>query len=219
MIDQDILPMNIASHCIITDDTLTIDSSKSEFFFYSMLKDKVFQVYKTKLKQSVILNESNQRRQNLISSPVEYVSNGELSAGIIETIREFSRWFSDYLLSLPGFKSVNSDDFKEIIINGSLANINAHVSKYYDKNECRFITKNGYQMTRMRLNQVCVIFFLKLYPLYLSDHLLCFQKVYGPFKGTLIFLARYKLEKLDLTEYECSLLFIYMALAQCEGNF
>ena len=81
--------MNIASHCIITDDTLTIDSSKSEFFFYSMLKDKVFQVYKTKLKQSVILNESNQRRQNLISSPVEYVSNGELSAGIIETIREF----------------------------------------------------------------------------------------------------------------------------------
>jgi len=197
MIDKDLLPTNIASKCcsLFTDEFLT-DSFSSELLFYSMLKDKVYQTYRRHLNESATLNEINQRlkSRDYIDSSVENVFNEDLLTGVKETFNGFFKWFSDYIRFLPGFKNLNIHDLELIVLNGTHANLDIHLKEYFSKNECYFITNNGYQMSRVRLNEV-----------------------FGTFTANLYFLAFSMLENFQLTECELALFCIYMAMTQCQG--
>ena len=83
----------------------------------SVLKDKVYQIYKQHIKESLLINETKKRLKNndYIDSSAENVTQDYLLAGIIGDIVEHAKWLTNYSLNLPGFNCLNESDFMKIV--------------------------------------------------------------------------------------------------------
>ncbi len=161
----------------------------------SVLKDKVYQIYKQHIKESLLINETKKRLKNndYIDSSAENVTQDDLLAGLIGDIVEHAKWLTNYSLNLPGFSSLNESDFMKIVNHATIMTYGLQLNEFYYNNEFHHITKNGYQLSKNRLNLA-----------------------FGSFLAHLFILAHAKFKELDLSENEIALLYA-LFLFSCDG--
>jgi hypothetical protein len=106
---------------------------------------------------------------------------------IAELIEEFSKWLVDFLIKVPGFDQFCLQDFNSLINNSLLFLFGLHTTEYVIENEYYLIVGNDpkcFQMSRNRMNLL-----------------------FGTLKSNLIFDAHKKLQNLNLSCNELSILF------------
>ncbi len=180
------------------NEILKFDSSVeiNDLFLMSVLKDKVYQIYRQHIKESILLNETRERLKNndyINSTADENVSQNDLLEGMIGNVVDHAKWLTNYCLNLPGFNKLNDVDFIQIINNATLFTMGIQLNEFYSNNEFYNVTKNGYQLSRNRLNLV-----------------------FGSFIAYLYCLSHAKLKQLCLSDYEKALLYPVFVFS-CDG--
>jgi len=167
----------------------------NDLVLMSVLKDKVYQVYSKHIKESIIINETKTRLKNndFIDSSVENVTQNDLLNGIIGNVVDHAKWLTSFSINLPGFDKINNSDFILMVNHATLLTIGFQINEFFYDNELYHITKNGYQMTRNRMNLA-----------------------FGSFHSYLYFITHIKLKQLCLSDYEKAL-FYPVILCCCDG--
>jgi len=175
----------------------TIFQAENELFLISILKDKVFQLFKKHTFSSTIINHSTEcfKNKDYIDSSVENISVDELLIGLVGSISEHSKWLTRFVKELPGFNKLNLSDFMTIVSSTSLLLFNTHQHQFFYNNENHFIISNRYQLSRERMNTL-----------------------YGAFKTGLLFEFHNVIKKFKFSETELSLLYTFF-LTGTNGKF
>lgn len=163
----------------------------------SLIKDRVFQLYKKHILMSDLLKRTKEKLLNkdFIDSTVEILNIEPLVNGLMDTISEHSKWLTRYAKELPGFNKLSLDDFMKMLSSASLLLFGIHSHQFYDNNENVSILINNYQFSKNRMNLVL-----------------------GAFKTGLLFEFHFNLRRLNLSENEMSLIFPFI-LTNCNGKF
>ena len=179
------------------NETIKFDLSVeiNDLFLMSVLKDKVYQIYKQHIKESLLINETKKRLKNndYIDSSAENVTQDDLLAGIISDLTENAKWLTNFTLNLPGFNKLEEEDFMKIVNHATAMTYGLQLNEFYYNNEFHHIIKNGYQLSQNRLNLA-----------------------FGSFGAYLFIIAHAKFKELDLSENEISLLYPAF-LYSCDG--
>ena len=172
-----------------TDMPITIFRSESDLFLISVLKDKVFQLYKKHIQLSQLLVNSREchKNKNYIDSSVENVPVDDLLRGLIGSISEHSKWLTRFARELPGFSFINVDDFMQMVSSGAMLLFGMQTNQFYYNNENHTVISNNYQMSRSRMN-----------------------KLMGTFKTGLLFEFHFVFKKLCMSENEIALLYPFI---------
>jgi hypothetical protein len=175
----------------------TIFQAENELFLISILKDKVFQLFKKHTASSTIINHSTEffKNKDYIDSSVENISVDELLIGLVGSISEHSKWLTRFVKELPGFNKLNLSDFMTIVSSTSLLLFNTQQHQFFYNNENHLIISNKYQLSRERMNTL-----------------------YGAFKTGLLFEYHNVIKKFKFSETELSLLYTFF-LTGTNGKF
>lgn len=155
----------------------------------TLLRDKVFQVYKKHIKNSLIINNSYERLKNndYVSSKEENLSMDTFLEGVAQIISVYSKWLTRFAKELPGFGDLDEDDFKKILLSAFMPTIALQMNEFYLESNTIFITPNGIQMDKTRMDNA-----------------------FGVFNSNLSFIIHSILKELNLTEKERSLFYPFI---------
>lgn len=176
--------------------SLTDTCSNSELILLSLFKDKVYQIYNKHKKNSTILNESRRRltSRDYVDETNEEITAADLINGVIASVTEYTKWLTRYARELPGLDSINLDDFTKMVSFGTLLTMGNQLNEFFCNEKLYYVTLNGLQMTRKRLD-----------------------KVFGPICATLSLLAHSKFTKLNFSDNEKSLEYPFI-MCNCNSN-
>lgn len=162
--------------------------SENELIQIAILKDRVFQIYKKHINNSVLVIDSRERlkAKNYIYS-TGLNDDIEFFKGLAEMIAKFSRWMTKYTKELPGFNSVSPEDLQTMILNSFITLATLHINEFYIDNELYFIIPNGYQLSIDRL-----------------------KSSFGTFNASLSILSHSKIRLMKLTENELSIMYPFV---------
>lgn len=168
---------------------LTIFQSENDLFLISILKDKVFQLYKKHIQLAPLIVKTREchRNKDYTDSSVENVPVEVLLKGLIDSISEHSKWLTRFARDLPGFGRINVDDFIQMVSGSAMLLFGLIANPFYNNNENHTVISNNYQFSRSRMN-----------------------KVLGTFKTGLLFEFHYVFKKLLLSENELALLYPFI---------
>ena len=93
-----------------------------------LLRDKIFKIYTTHLKNSTTINNTKKRliNKNFIDPYRNEIDLIDFLNAFAEVISLFSQWLIYYIKQLPGFEHFVFDDLRELIKKGYLFNIFTH---------------------------------------------------------------------------------------------
>jgi hypothetical protein len=136
----------------------TVFQNDPDFPKIVLVKNKICQIYKEHIKNSIILNSTYERLKNkdYIDSSVKEVSKEKLVFGLIDTFLESAKWMSDYVKDLNsiGTKKLCSQDLSTIITQSIYFFCALNSIRFTFNNESYSILKNGIQLTRKRFIQI-----------------------------------------------------------------
>lgn len=157
------------------------NKGQQEIIKLSILKDKVYQIYKYHIQKSPLINSTRERLENgdYIDSDAENITIEHLNKAIMCNISEYTKWITLFVKDLPGFDRFDLTDFTQMISNCSLLSMAIHLNEFFINGESYQITPNGYQLSRSRMNAG-----------------------FGTFITSLFFLINEKTKKLDLSHNE-----------------
>ncbi len=166
-----------------------IFQTESEIFLISTAKDKLFQLFCEHTKNSSIISKTKQRLQlkQFFSSNSDNISKNDVMVGMAELIEEFSKWLIEFLIRVPGFKKFCLEDLSALINCSIFFLLGLHVNDFIIDGEFYLILGKDpkcFQMSRNRMNLI-----------------------FGTLKSNLIFDAHKKLQNLNLSCNELSILF------------
>ena len=172
----------------------TIFKTESELFRITLIKDKVYQLFKTHLAHSNVLNNTSEKlkSKDFIDSS-QAVTHDQLLTGLVYTLGDFAKWVTRFAKELPGFNKLNLTDFSTMISSACMVLYGLHVDRYFTPVENYIIISNNIQVTKSR----------------------CFI-IFGSYTE-LIFEFHNRLSKLNLSENELSILYAYI-LTSCNGK-
>lgn len=174
----------------------TVIGPESELIIITLLKDKVYQIYKRHILNSSILNATNERfkNKNLINELIdENLESYEIWINFMETISEFTKWLTRFSKELPGFNKLNIEDLSSIVFASVFPLFTVQVTPFVKNNENYTIINNNIQLTRKRMIQTSEIV--------ITDLLFEFYS---------------RFQSLNLTEQELCLIYPFL-LTSCNG--
>lgn len=171
--------------------------TENELVLISILRDKVFQLYKKHIKNSSLLNNTREklRTKDFISSSAENVQKKDILLGVIGTITEFTKWLTRYAIELPDFDKIEQDDFMKMVSSAIWSSIGLQLNEFFHDNDLHYITTNGYQMSRNRM-----------------------YSVFGTFNTCLFLLMHAKVKQFKFSENELSLYYPFI-ICSCNGTY
>lgn len=169
----------------------TMFQSETELFRITLIKDKIYQLYKTHLQHSNLINNTNERLKNkdFIDENAD-INQDQILTGLVYTIGDFAKWLTRFAKEIPGFSKINLGDFSTMISASVLFMFAVINQRFYQNNELCGIISNNVQMTKKRLEQI--------FGVYLSGLLIEFH-------------ARF--EKLDLSENELAIFYAFVLIS------
>lgn len=167
----------------------TMFQSESDLLIMSLIKDRVFQIYKKHIELSTILNRSRDKfkSKDYIDASVENASVEALFTGCVDLIAEHSKWLAQFSRNLPGFDRLNMDDFQALCASSSLLLLGVKTNPLFINNDNFTIFQNNYQFSRNRMNIIL-----------------------GSFKTGCLFEFHFIYRKLNFTEVEKALFYPFI---------
>lgn len=168
--------------------------SEKELIMITILRDKVYHLYKIHIKESILLNNGREKLRNTIFTN-ENVPVEKLFEAAVSIISCYSKWLTNFAKELPGFNNLKSNDLMKMISNAFILKVYLQLSEFYRGEESYIISPNNVFLSRARMNTA-----------------------FGEFTTTASFLVVAKLGQLKLTEKETSLYYPF-ALCCCNCIF
>lgn len=151
---------NILKHHKLFEAELIIPTTlirpESELVIISLLKDKVYQIYKKHILSSKIISQTNERLQNENLSSMlnnKDLEPYEIWINFMETISDFTKWLTRLAKELPGFNKINIEDLSTMVFASVFPLFTVQVTPFIHNNENYTIINNNIQFTRKRMIQ------------------------------------------------------------------
>lgn len=185
----------LSGEILTTTTTNSFVQQQQVIKLFSILQDKVYDLFKRRFSKLNVIRSTNKRIKNMnyIDSTVESVFE-DIFSSLESTLFDFKRWYAEFIRELPGFSKLIKDDLNTIVSSSILIAFGLVAHKAIVNNECYLIINNNIQLSRNRMNMM-----------------------FGTFLCDLVFEFHYSLKKLKLNEKE-NVLFHPFFLCFCNSK-
>jgi len=170
-----------------------------DFIQIILIKDKIQQIYKSQIKESLVINNVNDRlnKKDFIEPSSLSETESLETQGMADSMIEFNQWMTRFSHTLNKLFQINLNDLSKMIYIGSIIFFGIHINRFFhsNTNELRFICSKNVLFK--------ITFFIKLYGHNFAHLVLEFHS---------------RLKRLNLTENELALLNVFM-LFSCNCKF
>lgn len=174
----------------------TMFQSESELFCITLIKDKIYQLYKTHIQHSNLVNNTNERLRNKdFIDPSANVNQDQIITGLVYTIGDFAKWLTRFAKEMPGLNKIIVSDFSTIISSSVLFLYAVHNHLFFYDDDIHTIISNNIQINRKRLEQI-----------------------FGNYLANLLYTFHAKFDKLCLSENEIAIFYPFV-LISCNRKF
>ena len=191
---------NLLKHHRIFESELLIPVTsiqpESELIIISVLKDKVYQLYKKHITFSNVINNTNEsfRNKSFYDLSIDDVEAYKIWISFMETISDFTRWLTRFAKELPGFNNMNIEDFSTMVFAAVFPLYTVQVTPFVVNDENFTVISNNLRFTKKRM-------------------ILASEKVIT----NLLFEFHMRFQSLNLTEQELCLFYPFL-LTSCNGK-